>query len=228
MARLARKNMADMRALEEQAERTNPISGSGATPSMGLSQFRGGRKKKSEARAQGEHLAKHIQSLHGGEFYGDFMEGMGSLHGGFLGALATAAIPLISSLFGKGQMTKEAHDKLVKHMKGGAETGRYEGEGKMKGGMRAVGAGALHIKHDDSDSESEDEVVGAGILSDLGIPIVSDVAGMFGLGEGKKPKRVVGAGDGRRKRAEIVKKVMREKGMKMIDASKYVKEHGLY
>ncbi len=30
------------------------------------------------------------------------------------------------------------------------------------------------------------------------------------------------------KRAEIVKKVMREKGLKMIEASKYVKEHGLY
>jgi hypothetical protein len=31
-----------------------------------------------------------------------------------------------------------------------------------------------------------------------------------------------------RQRAEIVKKVMAEKGMKMIEASKYVKEHGLY
>jgi hypothetical protein len=55
---------------------------------------------------------------------------------------------------------------------------------------------------------------------------LSNIAGMFGLG--KKEKRVVGAGDGRRKRAEIVRKVMAEKGMKMIDASKYVKEHGLY
>jgi coproporphyrinogen III oxidase-like Fe-S oxidoreductase len=35
-------------------------------------------------------------------------------------------------------------------------------------------------------------------------------------------------GDGRKKRAEIVKKVMAEKGMKMIEASKYVKEHNLY
>ena len=55
---------------------------------------------------------------------------------------------------------------------------------------------------------------------------LSNIAGMFGLG--KKEKRVVGAGDGRRKRAEVVRKVMAEKGMKMIDASKYVKEHGLY
>jgi len=37
----------------------------------------------------------------------------------------------------------------------------------------------------------------------------------------------VGSG-GRAKRAEIVKKVMAEKGMKMIEASKYVKAHNLY
>jgi hypothetical protein len=35
-------------------------------------------------------------------------------------------------------------------------------------------------------------------------------------------------GGGRAARAEIVKKVMKDKGMKMIEASKYVKEHGLY
>jgi len=38
---------------------------------------------------------------------------------------------------------------------------------------------------------------------------------------GKKPKR-------KNARAQIVAKVMREKGMKLIEASKYVKEHGLY
>lgn len=38
----------------------------------------------------------------------------------------------------------------------------------------------------------------------------------------------MGKGDGRKKRAEIVKKVMKEKGLKMIEASKYVKEHKLY
>ena len=35
-------------------------------------------------------------------------------------------------------------------------------------------------------------------------------------------------GGGRAARAELVKKIMKEKGMKMIEASKYVKEHGLY
>ena len=37
-----------------------------------------------------------------------------------------------------------------------------------------------------------------------------------------------GAVDGRKKRAEIVKQVMKEQGLKMIDASKFVKQHGLY
>jgi hypothetical protein len=74
----------------------------------------------------------------------------------------------------------------------------------------------------------DDDMKGKGFLSDLGIPIVSNLAGMLGLGKGKKAKREVGEHDGRRKRAEVVRKVMAEKGMKMIDASRYVKEHGLY
>jgi hypothetical protein len=46
--------------------------------------------------------------------------------------------------------------------------------------------------------------------------------GQTGAYEGQgKPKR-------HNKRAEIVRKVMAEKGMKMIEASKYVKAHGLY
>jgi len=36
------------------------------------------------------------------------------------------------------------------------------------------------------------------------------------------------SGDGRKKRAELVKKIMAEKGLSMINASKYVKEKGLY
>jgi len=44
-----------------------------------------------------------------------------------------------------------------------------------------------------------------------------------GLGRKKAP-----ASKGRSARAEIVKKVMKEKGLKMIEASKYVKAHGLY
>ena len=45
---------------------------------------------------------------------------------------------------------------------------------------------------------------------------------------GKKKRAPAGPDDGRRKRAAIVRKVMADKGMSMIAASKYVKEHGLY
>lgn len=45
---------------------------------------------------------------------------------------------------------------------------------------------------------------------------------------GKKHRAKAGPNDGRRKRAEVVKKVMREKGLSMIEASKYVKQHNLY
>jgi hypothetical protein len=53
-----------------------------------------------------------------------------------------------------------------------------------------------------------------------------------GVKGGKKEhSKVINCGgkvDGRQARALIVKQVMKEKGLKMIDASKYVKAHGLY
>jgi hypothetical protein len=76
---------------------------------------------------------------------------------------------------------------------------------------------------------------GGGFLGDmLGmIPGVGSVAGplagMVGLGTGGRRRRAsAGPNDGRRKRAEVVKKVMAERGISMIEASKYVKAHGLY
>jgi hypothetical protein len=92
MAREARLALADQRALEEQEARTNPLNpirGGGATPSMGLSQFRGGKKSKkvvcedsssdeemSEAYGQGRHLYAHLHGLHGSGYADDFRAGM--------------------------------------------------------------------------------------------------------------------------------------------------------
>ena len=47
-------------------------------------------------------------------------------------------------------------------------------------------------------------------------------------GKIKKSKTPRGKSDGRAKRAEIVKQVMKDKGLKMIEASQYVKKHNLY
>lgn len=69
---------------------------------------------------------------------------------------------------------------------------------------------------------------------------LSDTLGAFGLGTNKverlltgpemKGSSMSGMGkvDGRKKRAEIVRKVMASKGLSMIEASKYVKANGLY
>lgn len=111
-----------MRALEKEAVRTNPLSGSnqmaggGATPSMGLSEFRGG-----------------------------------------------------------------------------VRTGAYEGDGHCEE-VRMEGGGALP------------PMVGAGHRD----------------GAGKRSSAHLAS------RAAVVKKVMAEKGLKLIEASKYVKEHGLW
>jgi hypothetical protein len=95
--------------------------------------------------------------------------------------------------------------------------------------------------------EIGNKVVGPAIDKALGnkkakLPNISDVmeiakpllkeAGKKVLQKGAEfvAKKITGGSSagGRAKRAEIVKKVMKEKGLKMIEASKYVKQHGLY
>lgn len=291
--RAERKAMADSRAMEEQMERENPLSGRGATPSMGLSQVRGGKKMMKNAAEQGKQLAEHLASLHGGAYAKQFHEGM---KGGFRFSDIGHGIADVVGMFGLGKEKEMDGGRFrisdIGHgisdvagmfglgKKGGLGTGAYEGKGKcgsgkitaaekkalksvlekheMDGGSRCVGAGTggrrdpvpygrpqkpkmelmgegrfSNIGHRVSDVAGmlglgKEEMDGGRFrISDIGHGI-SDVAGMFGLGKQKKEKRVVGAGDGRRKRAEVVRKVMAEKGMKMIEASKYVKEHGLY
>ena len=70
-----------------------------------------------------------------------------------------------------------------------------------------VGMGQKHDSH------------GAGIISGLNIPIISGLAGMFGLGKEKK-KRAPSA------RNQAIAKLMREKGMSLGQASSYLKQHG--
>ena len=53
---------------------------------------------------------------------------------------------------------------------------------------------------------------------------------LLGLGEPKEDSKEEGGAKKRRTnaRAEIVRQIMKEKGMKLTEASKHVKEHGLY
>jgi hypothetical protein len=114
-------------------------------------------------------------------------------------------------------------------------------------------------------AQAQETQVGSGPISNLGIPIISNIAGLFGLGKEKKrrgrpaknvamavetvkatrgvPTKLVeksqqvgssmsgfGKSGGKKvnKRAEVVKKVMKERGVSMIEASKIVKSEGLY
>lgn len=166
--RAARLAMADSRALEEEAERANPIRGRGATPSLGLSQFRGGL-------TLGADLATMPTGEYDDELLGD--QSVGFYGSGKHTLMDHLAHP--TKGFGRARhdgarladaIRSQHGGAYLSHFVGGMNTGRYEGEGS----------------HSDSEEEEmEDDVAemeGGGLLSSLGIPIVSDIAGMFGLG----------------------------------------------
>jgi len=333
MARLAGKHRGDMRAMEEQMERHNPVNpkaemrtgvyGRGATPSMGLSQFRGGgtgagdsdgeemegggflssllpgplgsvagmfglghpdermvgagtggRRRKggmSEATQMGLHLGKHLHQLHGAGFWSDFGNGFMSVIRPVAG-IAKSVAPLLGpegmaasgvmNAIGLGSARRGARGRPRKGMGTGAgklvithggatnsDTGAYNGKGRRGCGtgagtgagrerddmaMLGMGTGAGMLGQDGHGIRQ-----GGGFLSDLGIPIISNLAGAIGLGHpegagtgagtgGRRRRAPAGPSDGRRKRAEVVKKVMAEQGLSMIEASKFVKAHGLY
>jgi hypothetical protein len=247
-------------------------SGSGATPSMGLSQFRGGKKhslmdhiehpmkgfgakEPSEAHSMGKALSAHIGKLHGKGFWDEFGEGFKQ---GFKGTMDVLS-PVTRMLPG-GVLLDEGR-KMVglgrrddySQERDAENSARYN---KMmdESGMRGMSQNEMRAKRLDTARREGIKPIKDlthGMIDALGmVPGMSGVAGVAregvkllpGIGEymgkgsktgryegkGRKRRAPAGANDGRRKRAEIVRKVMAEKGMKMIEASKYVKEHGLY
>ena len=255
MNRMERKALADSRAMEEQKERENPLSGSGAVPSMGLSEVRGG-----VASSQGKMLKEHLSALYGAGYAKEFRDGMrsrsvspkkGGLHtgayegegkmkGGFLG-LAMMALPLISKLLGAGKMSQEAHDEMKDMIE--EHEKKYHGK-KMKGGYLGLAMMALPLIS---------KLLGAGQMTKGAhnqlVKLFNDDSAPVNGGamypspkhlpnappmqlQGAGMNRVVGAGmvgcgDGRAKRAELVRKVMADRGCGMIEASKIVKSEGL-
>jgi hypothetical protein len=209
-----------------------------------------GRKGMSDATSMGLHLGKHLHSLHGAGFFDDFVKGIGSA----VSTIAPIAMK-VAPMLGLGRK-KRAPSKVKRRIRNGklimggesnSSTGAYEGEGRERDDREFSGVAPGHPHGCGTGGmlgqDGHGQMKGKGFLSDLGIPGISQIAGMIGLGHeremegcgempmkghGKRPKRPVGENDGRRKRAEIVRKVMSEKGMKMIEASKYVKAHGLY
>lgn len=123
MTRLEKKMMADKRALEEQAERMNPLDGRGATPSMGLSQVRGGKRLKPEMEMLRE--SARMPDMEGGIVRGD--EVADPFRNPFSRDAfrqGSALMEHLHKLHGAGY-ARSFHEG----MKGGMGTGRYEGKG---------------------------------------------------------------------------------------------------
>jgi hypothetical protein len=271
--------MADNRAMEEQMERHNPVNpknslsnrremvmrnvGAGATPSMGLSEFRGGkhtlldhmknptkgygRKGKmaqqdaSEAHQMGLALGKHLHGLHGGSFHKDFSEGV-MRGGGIFDSIKNAFDPNkngVANAFNKVGNEFTNPNSVLRHDVAPKVANEFtDPKSVLRGQVIPYGAKVAQVAQPFLDMG----VPGLGTAINTGFKVANYAnqgANMLGYGKtghtegkgkcgGKKRRSPASAGDGRRKRAEVVKKVMAEKGMKMIEASKYVKEHGLY
>jgi hypothetical protein len=103
--------------------------------------------------------------------------------------------------------------------------------GGKKPKAKKSGKGTAELKSDLSkfDFNRVKDWVGLGGARDIPQKVVERSVMQPVIG-GKKPKGMgkSGGADGRTKRAEIVRKVMNERGVKMIEASKIVKAEGLY
>jgi len=125
---------------------------------------------------------------------------------------------------GAGTMLSRGLDVAQKANQGAKALGygRMRGCGRESDDVRMLKGGRRSPSS--SSSSSDKEMEGGQSFAN---PSNLGMSGAY-QGQGRKKRASAGPNDGRRKRAEVVKKVMAEKGLKMIEASKYVKEHGLY
>lgn len=191
-ARHARLLLADRRALEEQAERTNPVPMKGGAKKP--------RAKKPSLKAAEKMAAPSLHTA-----MEDEMALMPS--GEYEGA----------GLMGFG--------RYMSALSGGMLTGKFQGEGAVPSMGLSQFRGGMHCEVESE--ESEEEMSGGGIVgAGAGAGAEDDIAAAM-AGGAKKRRAPAGPNDARRKRAALVKKVMAEKGLSLIDASRYVKAHGL-
>ena len=166
----------------------------------------------------GSHLSKHIMEQHGGARHRKFLHGMlhhahhsGAYEGGSVGQYDGAGYGTVHSYDADGaagvKVGRHSATALAKRRAMEIQKERENPIGSWRGVQATVSKGGAKPKKE-AESESDE--------------------GELEIKGGKKPRPAMLAGDGRRRRADIVKKVMADKGLKMIEASKYVKEHGLY
>lgn len=161
------------------------------------------------------------------------------MKGGFIGALASLALPLIGKLFGAGKMTKEARDELmgVFEKKGGAmPIGEPSSTVYAKGvAPNRVQPGAIKAKAEQGANyapqwfrESGDIAGGAMMMpkakgKKMAMPAPAPAPAP--MSAPARAKRALS--DRQQARNAMVRKLMSEKGMKLGEASRYIKENNL-
>ena len=257
MARLARKQLADLRALEEQTERQNIIDprevtteellgGKHRLSNQLLTPMEGyGRAGDGEAAALGMKLGKYLMDKHGARYHRAFVGGCGGygggcgMSGGALGNDETSGNVSFSGSYRGLGAKHESESESDEEMNGNGATPSM-GLSQVRGGVittKAIpsytGPSALRFlkgqcSQQISRAEAAEKSGGQRMVGGHCPSLSHTRETVDGSGRVKKRRAPASASDGRRKRAEIVKRVMREQGLKMIEASKYVKEHGLY
>ena len=141
---------------------------------------------------------------------------------------SSASVPPKNSAADRKASAAAAKDRQAAAKKAYEEArDKKRGGNELEGGYGNYGAYAAYTGGHCPDGEHlRAEVSGKG--TEKGMVRKTARRAYEGVEGGKKRRAPAGASDGRRKRADIVKRVMAEKGLKMIAASKYVKEHGLY
>lgn len=239
-------SLADRRAMEKEANRENVLDGRGATPSMGLSEVRGGSfhavggsrtgryegmghhsesdesesesDKEVKVMGRGKHT-KHLKQLK--KICGS--SGGSELHGGFLPLLGLLT-PLIGNMIKNGIAGKNVftgngkfEEDYKQHMEG---AGLHGGFLPLLGLLTPLLGNMI-----------KNAVEGKNLITGNGMyPPPEGHKGVWKGMMGKGSGGATGAGksDGRARRASIVKKVMAEKGCSMIEASRHVKANNLY
>lgn len=238
------KDMSNDRAMEMQARKPNmrrpqmllntvpaKLEGlrGGALP--GLRRVVGGAKKMDKAATAARSYMSVLRGKGeaGCESDSEEEEEKPEMKGGFIGALASLAIPMLGKLFGAGKMSKDAHDQLLGlfSKKGGAspagEPSQYSAVDVFSRGIatkRSV-PGAIKGKAEQGPDYAPQWFRKSG-----------DIAGGAMCGEGlaggaRKPRANRMLSDRQKQRNALVRKLMSEKGMKLGEASRYIKENDL-
>ena len=179
-----------------------------------------------------------------------FAHGGAMTGGGFISDLGIPVVSQLAGAIGLGRKGRKGGAMtggmmLGQDGHGVYHGGAYAGAGTKKGQVRRTarrayeggayaGAGATGAGFWDDFKSGFNSVVAP--VASIAKPLLS-LAGPEGrvastalgaLGYGKQKRRSAGPHDGRRARAQIVKKVMMERGVSLPEASKIVKAEGLY